>query len=395
MINLIKFISFLSIYPMMFIFHSINQLSLIGEYNEYNNTKIYLLISFLLLGVFVVELLSHKRVYSPSSKPINIVFFSILLLIFIGSIANYVLVASSGVDSEMLYWSLTSLFVVILHYMIGLSFRMSSNTYNVIMILYIVMLSVVFLNIIDFTKIKYLNDAGMGHQGFGYIMFVTSFILLIFSKKFTIQVFVYLSTFFTLFVIGSRTELIFYAIIPLIAATLTLRSYSFAKVGGFIFFILLSVLFVLNFTDMANNNLDINTRSANILSLFDGQSNANREIFSNSTIQAIDNNPILGDYGSYAVKSHNIGDYAHNLLSIWGNHGILGFLLYIALIFLLLERVYSLFKTRSISTGQGLFLILVVSMILQLLFIRVYLFPLFGFVIGLSANPNIMCIKRN
>jgi hypothetical protein len=77
--------------------------------------------------------------------------------------------------------------------------------------------------------------------------------------------------------------------------------------------------------------LFLETRARELLDLTGSASWQERLGVQGEAIQAIVSNPLLGDF-AYHIREMGPGGYAHNALSAWPEYGLIGFVLYLALI---------------------------------------------------------------
>lgn len=127
----------------------------------------------------------------------------------------------------------------------------------------------------------------------------------------------------TLFVIGSRSEMLgFIMATVLVEALIARRSLAgYAMLG---FTLLIGIyLAVQNFGFLAY------TRFGTLLSLGTDQSWIRREVLNSFAWQQIQSEPVFGVYGGHFLAGDS-GSYAHNALSAWVSLGLVGFVLYVA-----------------------------------------------------------------
>jgi hypothetical protein len=107
-----------------------------------------------------------------------------------------------------------------------------------------------------------------------------------------------------------------------------------------------------------------------------------RITLTDNALQLLAGKPFFGAFGEYEP-----GSYAHNIISVWVDLGLPGFMLYSLLLFIPSASVLYLLKIRKIKTGilSTIAFMCCVSIIL-LLFAKshLYLFPVACF--GLFSN---------
>mgnify|MGYP006331453811 FL=1 len=124
--------------------------------------------------------------------------------------------------------------------------------------------------------------------------------------------------------------------------------------------------------------------------LYEGKSSSvmARSELSDAAIVTIVENPLLGDYGSYALATGGgVGSYAHNLLSAWVDLGVFGFILYVASF---LFMGLAIFNAQTKEKDEDVLLNIVVGLffftIPLMLLSKDYGYLLFGLTIGFVAR---------
>lgn len=101
----------------------------------------------------------------------------------------------------------------------------------------------------------------------------------------------------------------------------------------------------------------------------------------NHAVATISESPILGDY-----SNHEIGEYAHNILSVWVDYGLLGLTVFALGLLFSVGRARIAFmrgdqSVLAISTAA-----MAISGAMFFLFAKAYFHPMFGAMLGLGAQ---------
>jgi len=238
------------------------------------------------------------------------------------------------------------------------------------------------LNFTDFKEDKYFTYL-VTYQLLAMVYLLISLIMAVQFKKFTLRIVMYLLSLTTLFLIGSRSELIGMFIgICVIESVLNsfLKNVFFGVFGIVILYGGILLAFIFN-------------PESRILLLFSGDNDGSveqRDFFFEQGIETINNNPISGDFGSYRT-----GEYIHNVFSAWIDLGLLGFLFF--LFFLSVPFFMVAFKVY-IKKQKTLNLILALSFLtisfILIIVAKNYTYLLFPVGLGIYSNYMAERLKR-
>jgi O-antigen ligase len=103
-------------------------------------------------------------------------------------------------------------------------------------------------------------------------------------------------------------------------------------------------------------------------------------------VLTVTSNPVLGDYGSYPV-----GEYAHNLFSVWVDLGLLGFLLFSTLLLVPLVHLLTQFNARARDPEYVLALTVLILSIALFLTSKNFTYQLLPVAVGLYSRD---CARR-
>ncbi|MBL4761051.1 MAG: hypothetical protein JKY80_09470 [Mariprofundaceae bacterium] len=150
---------------------------------------------------------------------------------------------------------------------------------------------------------------------------------------------------------------------------------------------IVSVVVYLNLSNIVDLLLDSgisgieNNRFVDLLVNHSTASLNERAIFKENAMATIGEHFVVGAFGSYKP-----GEYSHNLLSMWVDFGLLGFLMYVFVICLplLLYSKYEILHAKK--TKNRTILALYLACVALLIFAKMYLYPLFFLSLGLMAQ---------
>jgi O-antigen ligase len=169
---------------------------------------------------------------------------------------------------------------------------------------------------------------------------VVAIVLSVVSGRYGRQFFILAMAATLLLALGSRSH--FFSLLCVILATIGFAMIRGRSKIGPIVFLIVAVM-----TVYFSWEILLETRAAEILDLGSSASWQERQGVQALAIDVIRANPLVGDF-AYHLREIGPGGYAHNALSAWTQFGLIGFLLYGALIvyFTLLSFARSL-SSRS------------------------------------------------
>jgi O-antigen ligase len=219
------------------------------------------------------------------------------------------------------------------------------------------------------------------YQGYALCLVVITFSLLSTTNKVSTRISVYILALAALFINGARSEVI--AVIPAFALNEILVSKQ--KSLGFIGIVLaLSIAAVIL---PYLQNVGEAGRIFQLVSDYQGDASFNERIWTNqNAIQTIQEHPITGKYASYPD-----GLYAHSVLSVWVDLGLLGFFVYACLI---LAPLINLWRRGIFNADRGV--VAAAAMGLTMLFLAVaakghtykLLAPAVAMAAAVATRPN-------
>jgi hypothetical protein len=162
------------------------------------------------------------------------------------------------------------------------------------------------------------------YQGAGRSVIVAGLVAAACARKVHNQVFLLLLTTLALLSIGSRTYLVASVAVSVVTVVFGIaRARRGLSIILFIVLIAAGILFL--------RPLFFETRAAEILDLASSTSWRSRLQLQSLAVGVIQASPLFGDF-SYHLREIGSGGYSHNALSAWTQFGLVGFLLYCALL---------------------------------------------------------------
>lgn len=128
----------------------------------------------------------------------------------------------------------------------------------------------------------------------------------------------------TLYILGARSEFVSFFILVIVLFALFIMK----DPRYFLFCIIAVLVFYLAFIVL---EIEIQSRQLELMNLASSTSWQVRMHLQGIAINQIVQSPILGVFGGHVIEGGSTSTYAHNVLSVWVNYGVIGFLIYIML----------------------------------------------------------------
>lgn len=191
-----------------------------------------------------------------------------------------------------------------------------------------VMSAIVLLNLSDGAFVIAILDLPFDekvlstYQGYAFVYLVTALLLASHTRRRSMRMLVYLLGTVCLFFNGARSEFAaFVAVCLLLEGCLTRRlTWLLVGLGASVGMVIVAWPWLADLLP--------DSRVLNLLEVSADESVRERQAMFREAWQTVVRHPVVGDYASYAV-----GEYAHNLLSVWVDFGILGLLAFSGLLF--------------------------------------------------------------
>lgn len=259
---------------------------------------VILYIGFIFIWTLIYYLFSNANYISSTSIQSFQITFLLFIMFFVGCYAPL----DSAKLYQVYYYSYIILFLLITYYVqLTGSFFLSIERYFIV------------------------DNEISSYQGIARGALLMLFVLISFSKNKWNLVFLISSGLFVLFIVGARSE--FYGFIcALFLLGITRRKYNPKLTMMIIILFSIGLLFVFN-----NIEILFSSRQLSVTELSEDTSWLMRQELRLHAIETIRENPIIGNFGSHAELGSS-AHYSHDVLSVWVNYGILGFLIYFGLV---------------------------------------------------------------
>ncbi len=376
--------AFLLFFPGFFAYHSLVGLGYLTPFLG----GFFRPIAIIFLPIFV--LLFFRRLNDGSIVLNRLDCFFVVIFIYSGFVGliNYALGSGLEIEAELLESTISRLTLNLAMYLLARTVDYESHTLKKIIIFsLLIMCGVAFFNIGQ-RGIFYLavdvadQDSVAGYQSFARSIVVVAIFALAVTKSIPFFLVLSIISLAGLFVNGARSELIGFVV-----SLFFVVFYKFnIKKSLFGLILLISSLLVL--INIVPSEIIEGNRFMELL--YEGKSSSvmARSELSDAAIVTIVENPLLGDYGSYALATGGgVGSYAHNLLSAWVDLGVFGFILYVASF---LFMGLAIFNAQTKEKDEDVLLNIVVGLffftIPLMLLSKDYGYLLFGLTIGFVAR---------
>lgn len=225
------------------------------------------------------------------------------------------------------------------------------------------------------------SDEVAVYQGFSRSALITAFICLATIKLKGVRLLLLLAaSFFCLFLLGSRSELIAFVFITSIVFIVEGFKNPLKVVFPILGLVLLSITIIFSHEGFSNSRQ---------MELFDLERSSSWQARSDLSSQAFDRikkHPVIGEIGGH-FESGGEGGYAHNILSAWDAFGLIGFVLYFLLVLVSAASALLLIATKkSLTSNEKFFVFMAVSSFLLSLAAKSVYSPLPAIAWGLYMN---------
>ena len=306
--------AFLLLFPGFFFYQTLLGVGAIGAYLGGYFTLVALLLLLPLTYAFMYAVKSHRNYVTKVD----------LCLVFIAAYYSLVLVVNfaAGKDSIIVERYVQALIFCFETYVIFRLIDLNDKKFLRLVALSLIVMSVItfYFSVGGFFFLQALGEAKdpkslATYQGFARSYIYTYLILACTVRFILIRYVLYVVVTSALFLNGARSE--FSAILFLIP----LNELYYAKHRLYaIFTIVLMGIILVGGVDYIVTMLPEN-RILQLLDLSHSSSANIRQRFANDAIRTISENPIFGDFASYPD-----GHYAHNIITMWVDFGLFGFL---------------------------------------------------------------------
>lgn len=219
------------------------------------------------------------------------------------------------------------------------------------------------------------NSEAANYQGMARSVICTAFVLLPFIKNLGFRLLLMMLTVCTLYFIGSRTELILFLIIVPVFLVVHFRLRGAYLLLAGVIVVLVGLLF---------SGVDVFGRLQSYVS---GDASLNeRSILLRTGMEGIMSRAIFGDYLGQVRDFGATGFYMHNALSMWQQHGLLAFILFVYLCVASLVMALMLVANGRIGPYSDALLGLSITCLVGVLTTKAIFWPIPALAWGLAAN---------
>lgn len=343
---------------------------------------------FLLVPLFLFNL---KKFSGTNFIGVNI-FLLIILYTSVCAVSYFFFKVPASDYWEVFIWTSSGVVYNVVCFLIAanLRFERSKNTHFSLLI---VMSVIIFLNISDewlfYIETPENNKEYIaGYQSYALVLFTSSLIVISSNVKDGIKLFLgVMVSAFSLYFCGARTEFVLFILSVFLFFILFNKSLSIKfRVEYLMISLVVILFFIIEFFP--------SYRMLNLFRLTSDYSVISRIEFFNNSLISIMESPFFGNYGDY-VNYGGVGAYAHNILSVWQNLGLLGLTLYFVLFVVLWVQAIKCYQDNVIKETSEfrLFFLLLFSLTVALLLAKNYSYPLVGFLVG--AYYRLMELKQS
>jgi hypothetical protein len=219
------------------------------------------------------------------------------------------------------------------------------------------------------------------YQDFALYFLVCALAIASFTSSGLGRLLVFIVTIATLLVLGARSELVG-GVVGLIAVELMRRGFLRTLV---VLVFAVAPLLLIGYRTMATADIEKNRTLLWIESLTETGELFNDDVRTAANAkgwETIKESPIFGDFGNYAS-----GEYAHNVLSVWVDFGLLGLALFLAAVVVPLRQVVRYRAVFEPEISQRVFCLSVFLVsILLIMTSKSFGYPMIPVALGLSAS---------
>ena len=339
--------------------------------------------SFSFIFVFtlqIVKLTIFNEIKLTRMDGIFIIFivYAFLKISFDFSLGNYMDENIKDSFSGLIYFSAVYFIFRVVN------FNGLSKVYFLSFFLLFFLISVVFLissGVVVLT-ISQADNYAASYQYIAIFFILISLPAAAYNNNFFVRVLIYIFSISFLFLNGARTEFVYYLISIFILELFLVR-----KASGFfwLIFLMLSSFVTLylsiNYVTVFQDNRVVDL----IVNLNNTSSGQARARLSEQGTIFIEENILFG--GFYGYKK---GEYIHNILSVWVDLGVSGFLLYFFLILSGCFHIVSFFKRSFLyKSDYALTVAMLIPSILFLIFSKSYGYILFSASLGMISSMKL------
>lgn len=370
---------FLAAFPGYFFYHVLKSTVQVPYVGWFSVVLLLCVIYYLSRSVVRLVLQQNQRISILVTAPFILLIFSMIASTMFNQLLNsqnYITVEGTLANVEVIVWMI-ALFQIGLYLSLPEDGRVG-RWLGLLLISFIVCAIYFFdpsAGVMVMPILPGDNSEAANYQGMARSVICTAFVLLPFIKNLGFRLLLMMLTVCTLYFIGSRTEIIlFLIIVPVfLVVHFRLRGAYLLLVG--VIFVLVGLLF---------SGVDVFGRLQSYVS---GDASLNeRSILLRTGMEGIMSRAILGDYLGQVRDFGATGFYMHNALSMWQQHGLLAFILFIYLCVASLVMALMLVANGRIGPYSDALLGLSITCLVGVLTTKAIFWPIPALAWGLAAN---------
>ena len=321
------FMGFLGMFPALFVVYSFMAVSGFG--GQYTGLS-----GIMAIGcISLLALLSWNKFSNLSQKALLLVLSIHLYILYVFLYAVVFHFFDSELPKTYIIYTFTYLIYIYAFLMIGFNYKPNHQQHNLILSVCFYLMFLYIVTNIDpqrsiFSAGSENEDGVVSYQGFGRYFIGVSLSLIAIST-FRLRAIIASVSAIGLFFLGSRSDLFgFIFISPLFFINFSDANKTFFNYVsiGLATILFASMLLLYGQSDIFEKFQ--NNRALEITELASSSSWQSRSNLQEQAIDAIKENPIVGDYGGQLKSTGSIGNFAHNFMSAWRQFGLIGFLLF-------------------------------------------------------------------
>ncbi len=376
----IAWAAFFLMFPGYFAYHMLVDSGYIPPVLAGYSTGIAALLLPVLLPAYVGQLILHVR-RTPAIDPLFALFIAYFLLVVLIHVDDGADASITGPHFAIAVQFLAIFTTVRLLDISSGGFRAAS------VLAFMTLTSIVLARVSAESLIGYALDAPFAdtnradYQGYAFVYLVTTLFCAVLLRPRWSRLLIYVAAIPALFLNGARSEFVAFLFIA------ALIEWCFARRRSVLLPIAAICVMIGAFSLDYLSTAFPDNRVISLVDfgLSDGSIADRRETLANALL-TLENTPVLGAYASYPR-----GDYAHNILSVWVDLGLFGFLLFSTLLLLPFVDLMRQFNRRSREPEYVLALSTLIVSVLLFITAKNFTYQILPVALGLYSRD---CFRR-
>ncbi len=275
-------------------------------------------------------------------------FFTLIIYTVFWLLAHYFLGSAYQKRLDVFFQVVTTVVAWLALFSIGYFWPPNlSKGYRSVLVFCLGCIALIVLTNIDFRRLIFLfgvsdADGALSYQGLARSASMTGLVLLSVLRSIRVSFIIAVLLLTTVFFIGARSELVgVVAVLPFIAYLHFRRRPLAIVLVIFVVGMMMLGVVVYYFDQLSMS------RQFQLMNISESSSAVARASLHNQALEAIKEAPLLGNFAGQVEQHGSIGAYAHNILSAWRQFGVVGFVLYLYLMFSSFALSVRLLKKRQ------------------------------------------------